>query len=107
KKVLKSKTGPTGGFVLAVPPDKLSILRVVSAVDNFPGSQFSGCLMGFKECDDRKPCLLHDAWLAAKNQMHHLLADSTIADLALKSQRFGTGKRKRVTLSKSMRSLFT
>ena len=106
KKILRSKTGPSGGFVLEVDLDKLSILQVVSAVDNFPGSPFSDCVMGLKECSDRKPCLLHGVWARARREIHRILSTSTFSDLAHQSMEFGTRKKKKATLSRSMRNLF-
>lgn len=104
---LKSEPGPTGGFSLKVDPSKLSIYEVLEAVDDFPKSKFSGCVMGLRECHDRNPCVLHYTWVKAKNKIFNILESATIQDLVTQPSNFRSGPPSRVVLSKSMRSVFS
>ncbi len=106
KRFLKSEPGPTGGFSLQADLSKLSVYEVLAAVDDFPGSQFSSCVMGLNQCNDKTPCILHEAWVEAKNEILSILSKATIQDLVTHPSNFRFGSPKRITLSKSMRSIF-
>lgn len=80
--ILGSVRGPKGGYSLLVPPARLSILKVMPAVDDSAKSPFSNCVMGLRRCSDRNPCPLHECWTRAKDRMLQTLATSTILDVA-------------------------
>jgi Rrf2 family transcriptional regulator, iron-sulfur cluster assembly transcription factor len=62
--LLKSTKGPHGGFRLNVPPEELSMLRVVEVIDG-PG-RFDRCLGGNAECNEKVACGMHDGWMALR-----------------------------------------
>lgn len=106
-KILDSQRGPSGGYSLLVAPTKLTILRVVEAMDDLSKSSFANCVMGLDKCNDKNACPLHDVWKKAKDQMMEKLASSTIADVAKLGRKFRAGKHQRLVLSDNMRSLFS
>jgi Rrf2 family protein len=106
KKFLLSVPGPNGGFSLLRDPGKISVYEVLAAVDDFPRCPFADCIMGLKECGDKNPCILHDAWIDAKKRITKILADSTVRDLLVHPSSFRMGARSRRMLSRSMRSIF-
>ncbi len=58
--VLTSARGPQGGFSLAVPPESLSIARVVDCFESRkPQTQ---CILGGGACNPAKPCSAHHKW---------------------------------------------
>lgn len=105
--ILRSRRGPSGGFSLAVPAQKLSALKVVRALDNAAHSPFSRCVMGFRHCNDRVPCPLHPVWSDAKDKMREKLAQCTISDLAGLTGKFRPGRERRAVLSDRMRNIFS
>ena len=58
--VLKSARGPQGGFSLAVPPESLSIARVVDCFESRKPQ--TRCILGGGPCDPANPCSAHHRW---------------------------------------------
>ncbi|MBT3352809.1 MAG: Rrf2 family transcriptional regulator [Nitrospinaceae bacterium] len=78
--VLVSVKGPKGGFGLARPPQEISLMEVVSAVDGEEG--FKRCAVGLAECTDETPCPLHDTWKPLRLQILDYMSGRSLADLA-------------------------
>lgn len=106
-RILTSRRGPAGGYVMVVPASKLTLLRVVQALDDLSRSPFSNCIMGLDKCNDTNPCPLHPIWARAKEKMIERLAVTTIADVLLLGDRFRSGRQRRFLLSKRMRNIFS
>jgi Rrf2 family protein len=77
-KILRSARGKTGGFELAVAPEKLSLLKVVRLFDDYEGRR---CLLGKAGCGDRHPCAAHWQWQAVSRQVAAFLKKTTVADV--------------------------
>jgi Rrf2 family transcriptional regulator, iron-sulfur cluster assembly transcription factor len=87
KKLLVSLKGPHGGFGLGRPPEQITLLHIVDAVD---GSAFAhSCALGFKECADRHPCSVHDSWKVLREEIYQMLARKNIAELAVEMKQPG------------------
>jgi Rrf2 family transcriptional regulator, iron-sulfur cluster assembly transcription factor len=78
--LLKSTKGPHGGFRLNQPPEEISMLRVMEAIDG-PG-RFDRCLGGSSECNEKIACGMHDGWMVLRSRMMDYLGGTSIADLA-------------------------
>jgi Rrf2 family protein len=77
--ILESTRGKRGGFRLAVPPQELQLLTVVSRFDRIrPGKR---CLLGRQECSDQAPCPVHDRWKAAAEEVADFFSETTVADV--------------------------
>ncbi|MCC6711826.1 MAG: Rrf2 family transcriptional regulator [Candidatus Dadabacteria bacterium] len=60
--VLKSTTGKSGGFQLAVPTDRLLLAKIIAP---FESSEFPvACILGQAVCSDENPCAAHNKWKA-------------------------------------------
>ena len=105
--ILRSQRGPTGGYSLTTPVSKLSLLRIVQALDDPKRSAFSNCVMGLEKCNDKNPCPLHHIWSRAKEEMLDKLAAATLSDVAELGDKFRWGKQRRSMLSKRMREIFS
>jgi Rrf2 family protein len=77
--VLRSTRGKGGGFRLAVPPEELSLLDIVSLFDRI-GEQ-RRCLLGRPECSDRDPCPVHGQWKSTADRIAAFFRDTTVADV--------------------------
>ncbi len=77
--ILKSVRGRTGGFRLAVRPDKLPLMRVVEAFDERADKRH--CLLGNHVCSDASPCAAHDRWKHASEAIMEFFRNTTLADL--------------------------
>lgn len=80
KGLLDSLKGPTGGFRLALPPERITLLRVVEAIDGT--GVFDNCVLGFEECSGKNPCAVHETWGELRDRIHGMLAEKSIAQLA-------------------------
>jgi Rrf2 family protein len=78
--VLISVKGPKGGFGLARPPEEISLMEVVSAVDG--EDDFKRCAVGLSECNDEMPCPLHDTWKPFRLKILDYMLGKSLADLA-------------------------
>jgi Rrf2 family protein len=78
--VLRSTRGKHGGFRLAMPAARLTLLEVVSPFDRLTGRRT--CLLGRPECSDADPCPLHHRWKAMSDELARFFGQTTIADIA-------------------------
>lgn len=78
-RVLRSTRGPRGGFRLAVPPERLSLIRVVAPFEELDARR--RCLLGRPECSDRNPCPVHDSWKQTAERVAQFFRATTVADV--------------------------
>ncbi len=77
--IVRSSPGRNGGFRLAIPPDQLTIARVVDAVD--PPANERTCLMGGRPCTESDPCEAHLQWKVVLDLFRGHIETVTVADL--------------------------
>ncbi len=76
--VLKSARGPQGGFSLAIPPESLSLARVIDCFETRkPHTQ---CILGDGACNPARPCAAHHRWTAI-NEARRATLTVSIASL--------------------------
>jgi Rrf2 family iron-sulfur cluster assembly transcriptional regulator len=85
KRILKSFKGPTGGFALAKPAEKIKLLDVVMAIDG--SDLFEKCAMGFPECSPANPCAIHEHWGRLRDNLHRVLTARSVVDVAREMRR--------------------
>lgn len=78
EKIVASKRGVGGGFVLAHDPEKLSVLDVVNAVD--PIKRIRSCPLNLKT-HQKQLCPMHARLDDALATVEKALADSLISDM--------------------------
>lgn len=83
-RLLRSYKGIRGGYELAMPPDKISLLMIVRCIEG--EEAFAGCVLDDKYCTPEHPCSLHESWIGIRDQLMGLLDHKTLADLVLKRQ---------------------
>lgn len=76
--IVASLRGTGGGFELAVPPEQLTLLAVIAAID--PIERLRTCPLGLPEHAERL-CPLHHSLDQAAESAEEALAAVTIADL--------------------------
>lgn len=85
---VRSDPGPTGGYALQVPLDRVSVLAVIEAVD---GPTDDGtCVVVGDACNAGRPCVLHEAWTRARLELIASLAAMTVASVDASRSRPGT-----------------
>lgn len=87
QKILSSTKGPHGGFSLLRPPEKISVLDIITAIDG--NDVFTNCIMHNGSCEkigtEKKFCPMHEDYEKTRKEMIKLFSGKTIYDLALRA----------------------
>jgi Rrf2 family protein len=78
--LISSTAGRTGGYRLARPPERISVLDVVLAVEDADPS--GDCIMRNNACLAGGACVAHDLMAGARDALVDQLRASTVASLA-------------------------
>ena len=79
-KLIDSYTGPNGGF--EVNQDKLKLITIAQIVRAIDGDAFfEGCALGLARCDANNPCPMHHSVIRIRENMFHVLQNTTVYDL--------------------------
>jgi Rrf2 family transcriptional regulator, iron-sulfur cluster assembly transcription factor len=85
KKLLISQKGPSGGFALALTPEKITLFHIVEAID---GDDITKkCAMGFLQCSGKSPCAIHHHWEKLREGISAMLLKKSIAEMAKEMKR--------------------
>lgn len=77
--IIEILQGARGGYRLAVPPEKLSLLSVIEAII---GEIFlNDCVMRPESCHASPSCAVNNVWQQARDQLRETLAKVTFAKL--------------------------
>lgn len=83
KGLVDSQKGLGGGFRLSSPPDKITLLQVIEAIEE---EEFlSGCFWGNKECSNENPCPMHTKWKSIVDLARATFGTTTVADIMEKA----------------------
>jgi Rrf2 family iron-sulfur cluster assembly transcriptional regulator len=85
KKLLVSQKGPSGGFALALTPEKITLFHIVEAIDGHDLTK--KCVMGFPQCSGKSPCAVHDHWAKLREGISSMLVTKSIAEMAREMKR--------------------
>lgn len=77
--VLHSTRGKSGGFRLAVAPDRLYVVTVVAPFGSLGEARH--CLLGRPQCSDRMACAAHTRWKNVAERVAEFFRETTIAEL--------------------------
>lgn len=78
--ICEATAGPDGGYVLARPPQAITLLEVVEAAEG--PVRLERCVLEGGPCDWEHACPLHDVWWAAQQALVSELARVDFHDLA-------------------------
>ena len=78
--IILSFKGSAGGFTLARPPDSITLLEVIQAVDG--PIAVNKCLLGKRSCDRQEACPFHPVWSELQTSLQDRLSQVTFAKLA-------------------------
>lgn len=78
--IVKSFRGTGGGFLLASPPEEITLLQVVEAVEGpiLPNR----CVLKAGECERDVSCTVHPVWHQVQQKVRGILGNITLKDLA-------------------------
>lgn len=78
KNLVDSARGPGGGYRLSREAEKISVIDVISAVDESVDATRCG---GLKNCQGDQRCLTHELWEDLSRQIYEFLARITLGEL--------------------------
>ena len=78
--LLYSFRGNQGGFCLRENGEEINLLQIVLVTEG-PGIK-EECVLGFKVCSDKNPCLMHTQWSPIKQEILKLLQNKNLEFLA-------------------------
>lgn len=78
--LVSSHRGIGGGFRLGRPPEKITLLEIVQAVEG--PIAMNRCLMGKGLCGRETFCTVHPVWREVQEKMKDILSRVTLKDLA-------------------------
>jgi Rrf2 family transcriptional regulator, iron-sulfur cluster assembly transcription factor len=77
--LVHTKRGYHGGITIARSPESITLLEVVEAMEE---KQWIGdCPFGLQNCPTNCQCPAHEPWKIMREQLHNLLARTTVADI--------------------------
>lgn len=81
KGLMQSVMGPTGGFEMDQQKlDSIKLSQIVDAIDG--DSIYKGCGLGMKQCDESKPCPVHDKFAKVRADLREMLESTNLLRLA-------------------------
>lgn len=85
--IVASETGRAGGYRVARPPDRITLLEVIDAVEP---ERSPTCVLRGGPCAWEGRCAFHEPWAAAKQALLDRLAATTFAEV-IRSDSAGEG----------------
>jgi Rrf2 family protein len=77
--IVDGQRGPAGGFTLSRPPDQITVLEAVEALQG--PVAVSRCLLGDERCPRQESCGLRWAWEKVQQSIASFLRSLTVRDL--------------------------
>jgi Rrf2 family protein len=89
---LKSRKGQRGGYVLARPPEEITVAEVIRVMDGPLAPIDCVSVMAHETCPMEGTCGLRWLWKDVRDAVAEILEKTTFADLVLKSPGPAAGK---------------
>ena len=85
KGLLVSHKGPAGGFGLARPAQRITLLQIIEAID---GDKFMhDCVLGYAQCSQDNQCALHEQWAQSRESIVAMLSGKNIAEMGERTKK--------------------
>ncbi len=78
-RLVRSYKGIGGGYELALPADRINLLKVVHSTGG--EGIFEICVLEDRDCSPTHYCALHEYWAAIRDQLRERMENYTLADL--------------------------
>jgi len=78
--IIASTKGPTGGYEIPNSKKaKITLYHIVEAIDG--DKIYTGCGLGLKHCNAKKPCPIHFKFKAIRDDLKTMLKSTTVEEL--------------------------
>ena len=88
-RLVSSRSGPSGGYLLARPPEDITILEIVEALEG--PLQTSECALRGGPCHWDEVCAMHWVWSSARTALSDSLRAATLARVASDDRALAAG----------------
>ncbi len=78
-KLIKSVRGPSGGYTLARPPEKIHLLEIIETLEG--SLSFVSCVKDPSTCRRVESCAFNDLWRKISDETSKILRSVTLADM--------------------------
>ncbi|MFS4456044.1 RrF2 family transcriptional regulator [Maribacter sp. 2304DJ31-5] len=78
--IVSSIKGPKGGFYISKKNKLQPVSRIIDIIDG--KKRLESCLLSLEDCDQEKPCPLHQLFVPARSKLINGLENKTIEDLS-------------------------
>ncbi len=79
--IIRSEKGPTGGFSIDNSKiEQINLSSIVAAIDG--DSIYKGCGLGFEQCNENKPCVIHHQYKSIRGDLQTMLENTFLVDLS-------------------------
>jgi Rrf2 family protein len=93
--LLRTSLGAHGGVELAAPPNQISLLQIIEAIDG--SLALNRCSTNPADCEHYATCPACDAWCEAQSQLNQTLAQMRLGDMVGRAKNIApTSKSKNV-----------
>ncbi|WP_066220399.1 RrF2 family transcriptional regulator [Formosa haliotis] len=80
--VVESTKGAHGGFEINL--NNIKTIKLSDIVDAIDGDKiYKGCGLGLHECDENRPCPMHDKFKSIRDELRVMLESTDLESLAL------------------------
>ncbi|MEA4937661.1 MAG: Rrf2 family transcriptional regulator [Paludibacter sp.] len=76
---ITSIQGRDGGYKFQKSSGEIFLADVINSVEGM--DKYTGCALGFCECNDKNPCVMHDTWVPVRSEFMKAFTKKTIKDL--------------------------
>ncbi|HET9570951.1 MAG TPA: Rrf2 family transcriptional regulator [Bacteroidales bacterium] len=77
--IVASIQGRDGGYVIAKRPEEIKLADIIEAIEGM--DKYTGCLLGFENCSDDKPCALHTSLGPIREEFFRVFTQKSLNDL--------------------------
>lgn len=75
---IKSTQGRDGGYSFAKKLNEIVLADIIDSVEGM--GKYMGCVLGFNQCSDENPCVMHSTWTNVRHEFINTFQDKTLAD---------------------------
>lgn len=83
--LLRTSLGASGGVMLAMPANQITLLEIIEAIDG--PLMLNLCSQDPARCDCSQDCAALDVWCRAQKQLNQTLAQTYLGDLVARQRR--------------------
>jgi Rrf2 family transcriptional regulator, iron-sulfur cluster assembly transcription factor len=82
--MIDSSKGHSGGYIMNQRTLSIPLIELVTLIEG--DALFKTCIIGFKKCNEKNPCPLHNQIMETRKQMIKTFSETKIGDLLIQDK---------------------